>query len=497
VNSAQTASWQISLRITAYVFVSALSLLLTGCLSSRGDYHDRAGDTKTVQGPAPAPKPHDCDKDSSGATQRFPDTVEVSGCVWRDSADAVATVGNRVVLWSTDDTQLQLRVLDAGNGGVAWKSEPIALGDPQARQGDYETFFDKGAYPLILTRGEASYIAVVTIYHHRASAVEEAQNNTRVRFYPLSSTGIVQPKIYNAPIGPFAPTLDRNDTARDGDQVLLHKEGTIDEPAKYLRVDPQSGQGSEFAPKDRFVPNSDEIPVAVTQDGNVVTTFKQERQLEVTDRFGLRSANGSKLWDGKDHAPKGADPQAGTVIGVRGKYLIVKWLANGSADKASSNNTRPGIIAVHNAESGDVIAASPQFDIKDVVDFDNAINRTSISSDGRYLLVGRAVFDLKQNKALDPLPDALSSMQAISPQGIAYGYGNESRPVAYDVVAKKSVWEMPGGEGAALLPIALTDKLAIFQFETSRSPVVALPVKAGSQPPPSEAGSLGVEQQPG
>ncbi|PZS11894.1 MAG: hypothetical protein DLM55_00605 [Acidimicrobiales bacterium] len=486
-------------RCAAVAVLVAAALLLAGCTAGdKGSFHrsDAAG---SAQQPAPAPKPHDCDKNPGNSeTERFPATVDPAGCVWRDSAESVGQAGNALVLWGADHDGFRLRAIDINNGGLLWQSEAIKLGDAQAREGDYEKFFDKGKYPIMLTKGASSYAAVATQRYKRASAIGEASVTTVLRFYPVNSTGTVPPRTYEAPIGDFKPPVDENDTARDGDQVLLRKEGSIDEPVKYLRVDPETAQGNEFAPQGRFAPEAAETPVVVTEDGNVVVTFRQTRGLTtITDRFGLRSADGKQLWDGKDHAPSGADPSAGTVIGVRGRYLIVKWLPEGTADQPISNNTRPGIIALHDFRSGKVIAASERLSIKETVDFDHEINRTAASADGRYLVVGRAVFDLREKKALASLPEAFTDrpIQAISPQGVAYGYGNDNRPVAYDFVQKKVVWEMLGGEGAALLPKVLSQKVAVFQIHAPSFPIVALPLKAPDQPSPNETNPRGPDQQ--
>jgi hypothetical protein len=492
-------------RVTGILaLVAAGSVLLAGCTAGdEGRFYDARGGTNT-QRPEPAPKPRDCDKDPrTGDTVEFPDTVDLSGCIWRNETQSIAQVGNTLVLSTTSGRTLTLQAIDIGNGGQLWQSQPIELGDPSAREGDYETLFDNGKYPMVMTRGEVSYIAVATAQHKRASAVEGSSVRTALRFYPLNSSGTVEPRTYTAPVGDFRPSFDANDTARDGDRVLLFKEGDIDEPDKYLVVDPETARGSEFNPKDRFVSELADTPRGVTQDGNVIVGFKQLRDLRATDRFGLRSADGEKLWDSKDHAPDGADPLAGSFIGVRGEYLIAEWAPEGTAETGGVGSTHPAIIAVHDSKTGKVLVASERAEFKNGVDFDNKITRTYLSADGRYLTVGRAVFDLKEKSALKVLPDSLW-IEAISPQGVAYGYGNEARPVAYDVVQQKVVWEMTGGEGAALLPVALNDKVAVFnvqgiQLNTEEvpTPIVALPVKAPDQPSPSESEPGDAEQQPG
>ncbi len=478
------------------------TVLLAGCgANNEGRFYDAEGRDGNGR-PSPAPKPRDCDSDpANNLTVRFPDTVDADDCLWRNEAQSIAQVGNTLILWDESEGELTLRAVDTDNGGTRWQSQPIELGNPSAREGDYETFFDEGEYPLVLTRGDVAYVTVATQQHSRTSAVEEASVRTALRFYPVNSSGTVEPRTYVAPTGDFRPITDENDTARDGDQVLLFQEGSIDEPDKYLVVDPETAQDSEFNPEDRFVPESAEMPRAVTQDGNVVVAFTQFRGLSRSERFGLRSADGEKLWDAKDHAPEGADPLAGSFIGVRGEYLIAEWAPEGTAEKGRVGSTRPAIIAVHDSETGEVMLASERAEFKDMVDFSNAITRTHLSSDRRYLVVGRAVFDLKEKSALQVLPEALA-ISAISPQGIAYGYGNDFRPAAYDVVRQQVVWEMPGGEGAALLPAALSEKVAVFkvsnpQDPSSRFPVVALPVKAPEQPSPNESASSDAERQSG
>ncbi len=497
-NERFTGTWRSRPRIESVIAMLAIgAALLGGCTTNdEGRFYDAKGGNHN-QRPEPAPKPRDCDKDpATGRAVNFPDTVDIDGCVWRNNAESTAQVGNTLILWGASRGELGLHAIDIDNGGTLWQSQPIELGDERAREGDYETLFDKAKYPLVLTRGEASYVVAATAQHKRASAVDTASVRTMLRFYPVNSSGVVQPRTYTAPVGDFRPIVDENDTARDGDQVLLFKEGSIDEPDKYLVVDPETAQGREFSPKDRFVAESTETPRAVTQDGNVVVGFKQLRTLTSTDRFGLRSADGQKLWDAKDHVPKGADALASRFVGVRGEYVIAEWAPEGTVEQGGFDNTRPAIIAVHDSKTGKVLLVSERAEFRDMVDFDNEITRTHLSIDGRYLVVGRAVFDLKDKTALEVLPEALA-IKAIGPQGVAYGYGNDQRPVAYDTMQKKVVWEMPGGDGAALLPVALSEKVAVFAIGSSQFPVVALPVKAPDQPSPNESAASGAEEQPG
>ncbi|MGH3545267.1 MAG: hypothetical protein ACRDPW_05020, partial [Mycobacteriales bacterium] len=207
-------------RVTGILaLLAAGSVLLTGCTAGEeGRFYEARGGTNAER-PEPAPTPRECDKDPrTGEGVSFPDTVDPGGCVWRNETQSLAQVGNTLVLSTTSNRTLTLRAIDIGNGGQLWQSQSIELGDPSAREGGYETLFDKGKYPMVMTRGEVSYIAVATAQHKRASAVEGNSVRTALRFYPLNSSGTVSPRTYTAPTGDFRPSFDAGDTARDGDR---------------------------------------------------------------------------------------------------------------------------------------------------------------------------------------------------------------------------------------------------------------------------------------
>lgn len=467
-------------RCVTAALAIALVLAATAC-SQRENTRFAAPHGKGAPRPPAAAKPANCDKDAAGQLVRFPAIVDVTRCAWRATATSMVQVGGTLVLWTPSGSgnpggvtpgkapAVTLRAVDIDNGGELWNSPPVELGDPAA--GGHETVAPGSDHPVVLRSGDTVYIALVTVRHNPTSALASASVNTTVRFYPLSGRGTVQPKVYTAPPGDFMPSPTKPGAAGDGGQLLLRKAGVSDQPDEYLVVDPASATGKTFPRGGQFAPNRPETPAAVTRSGDVVVRFSEQRQAVATDRFGLRRADGSPVWDGKDHAPPGADPQAGTVVGVRGKYLIVEWRPQGTAETAGIGNVRPAIVALHDAKTGQAIVASSRLDVLDRGDSDPD-TRTLLSANERYLVVGRVVFDLRENRALEPLPTALS-VNAVGPTGVVYGTGNDFRPVAYDATQRTIAWE---GTERVALPNALSHNTAVFQLGGADSAVVAFTV---------------------
>ncbi|MFB6984823.1 hypothetical protein [Streptomyces sp. NPDC056304] len=367
-----------------------------------------------------------------------------SGKGWEVEADwlpqgqplpyAVSGKGHSVAYLDRTEQGYVLNIRDASSGKVLSTSKPWKGPELTEKQGDAQSSEQSGelAVPQIalISGTKRDYFAVWARGQARKDELHEYKEVISAAFYPADASG-----------KDVAPVGSGNAEAPDGE---------FDRPSVFpgpggLVVTSYSGDSILLSPDGKVTDTSD---AKVTLNGKAVDpdylmSFQGPEGLVTNGEEGARGVSGFGAdggWQSTEVAPPGVEAVRreenvgfgmeetpnGRIVGAVGNYVIANWI-KGSDD----------ISAVHDLATGAVRATAPcrteetEYDVDVPSPGNLAEVPPALSPDGRYLIKGGNVFDLRTGKGrcADSGEGAKEiGLAAVGDDGIAYGLAGEDAP---------------------------------------------------------------------